>query len=47
MWSTVGNGGLCPLRTSSIFISESGMNPASTMAMNHAAMNTKIQRSTE
>ena len=45
MCSTIGNGGRCPVCTASIFCSESGMKPARTMAMNQAAMNTKIHRS--
>jgi hypothetical protein len=40
-----GNGGRIPERTISIFINELGMNPARTIAMNHAAMKTKIHRS--
>ena len=45
MCSTNGNGGRSPARTIPTFIIESGMNPANTMAMNQAAMNTNIQRS--
>ena len=43
--STAGNGGRAPARTIPTFMIESGMNPASVIAMNHAAMNTKIHRS--
>ena len=40
-----GNGGLCPAWIAAIFPIASGMNPIRTRTMNHAAMNTKIQRS--